>query len=348
MKRLIPILLLMMCGAASAAEPPTHAVVFMYHRFGESEYPSTSVTVEQFRAHLDYLDQAGFHVWPLDKLVTALQKGYPVPDHTVAITVDDAYESVYTQAYPLLKSHGFPFTVFVSTAAVDKKLPAFMSWEQMREMAEHGAQYANHTVSHAHLLVRKRNESDSEWQERIRDEVTRAQGRLHQELGDDVNESPRLFAYPYGEYDTALAGLVTQMGYVAFGQESGAIGLPFDPRSLPRYPINQHFADMDGFKLKANTVAMPLESVTPWDPTQESAVGQPHMRATLADDAGLRLGALACYYQGHKVSVQWVTPNKVFELHEPDTLGQGRTRYNCTAPRRADGRYAWYSHLFIR
>lgn len=348
MKRLICIFLLLACGAVKAAEPSPHAVVFMYHRFGESAYPSTSVTMDQFRAHLDYLDQAGFHVWPLDKLVTALQKGYPVPDRTVAITVDDAYESVYTRAYPLLKAHGFPFTVFVSTAAVDKNLPAFMNWEQMREMAKHGAHYANHTVSHAHLLDRKPKESDTAWQRRMRDELTQAQARLHQELGDDVNESPRLFAYPYGEYDAALAGLVTEMGYVAFGQESGAIGLPFDARALPRYPINEHFADMDGFKLKANTVAMPVESVTPWDPTVVPDADAPRMRITLSGDAGLRLGALACYYQGRKVALEWTTPGKVFELRDPASLGSGRTRYNCTAPRRADGRYAWYSHLFIR
>lgn len=348
MRRLIPILLVLIGHAALAAEPPTHAVVFMYHRFGESEYPSTSVTVEQFRNHLDYLDKAGFHVWPLDKLVTALEKDYPVPDRTVAITIDDAYESVYTQAYPLLKAHGFPFTVFVSTAAVDKKLPAFMSWEQMREMAKHRAAYANHSVSHAHLLARKRGESDVAWQKRMRDELTQAQARLHQELGDDANESPRLFAYPYGEYDTALADLVTQMGYVAFGQESGAIGLPLDPRALPRYPINQHFADMAGFKLKANTVAMPVASVRPWDPTAVPAAGQPRMQVSLDDARGLRLGTLACYYQGRKVPVHWITQHKVFELREPETLGQGRTRYNCTAPRREDGRYAWYSHLFIR
>jgi len=347
MRRLIPIVLFLFARAVLAAEPPTHAVVFMYHRFGESEYPSTSVTVEQFRAHLDYLDSAGFHVWPLGKLVTALKKGYPVPDNTVAISVDDAYESVYTRAYPLLKSHGFPFTVFVSTAAVDRKLPAFMSWGQMREMARHGASYANHSVSHAHLLQRKPGESDANWKLRIRGELTRAQARLHQELGDDVNESPRLFAYPYGEYDTALAGLVNEMGYVAFGQESGAIGLPFDPRALPRYPINEHFAEQREFELKANTLALPIASVDPWDPTTTPAAGEPRLRVTLQAADWLRPAALNCYFQGRKVDLHWQADGRTFSLTEPDSLPAGRTRYNCTA-RRSDGRYAWYSHLFIR
>ena len=44
--------------AAEAASP--HAVVFMYHRFGEDRYPSTSVRIEQFEAHLGYLEEAGY------------------------------------------------------------------------------------------------------------------------------------------------------------------------------------------------------------------------------------------------------------------------------------------------
>ena len=40
-------------NAALAAEPTTKAVVIMYHRFGENDFPSTNVTMEQFRAHVE-------------------------------------------------------------------------------------------------------------------------------------------------------------------------------------------------------------------------------------------------------------------------------------------------------
>ena len=37
----------------------------MYHRFGETKYPSTNVTLEQFEAHLDELKSSKYKVMPL-------------------------------------------------------------------------------------------------------------------------------------------------------------------------------------------------------------------------------------------------------------------------------------------
>ena len=33
-----------------------HAVILMYHRFGENDYPSTNIRLEQFDAHLEILN----------------------------------------------------------------------------------------------------------------------------------------------------------------------------------------------------------------------------------------------------------------------------------------------------
>ena len=54
MRHLITVLLLLLPALAAAVE--SHAVVFMYHRFGEERYPSTSVRIDQFEAYLDWLD----------------------------------------------------------------------------------------------------------------------------------------------------------------------------------------------------------------------------------------------------------------------------------------------------
>ena len=39
-------------SSSYASNIKNSAVVFMYHKFGVSKYPSTSVTIEQFDAHL--------------------------------------------------------------------------------------------------------------------------------------------------------------------------------------------------------------------------------------------------------------------------------------------------------
>jgi len=143
------------------------AVIFMYHRFGESRHPSTNVTLEQFDEQLDFFESNDFKILPLGTIVEALKQNTPLPDKAIAITIDDAYLSVYEEAFPRLKAKGYPFTVFVASDGVDKKIPAYMTWEQMREMQKDGAQFANHSQKHDYLTQKTPGESQQEWLDRM-------------------------------------------------------------------------------------------------------------------------------------------------------------------------------------
>lgn len=338
--RKILVFTLLLTAAAQAAD---HAVVFMYHRFGEAQYPSTNVTREQFAAHLEHLADNGYQVWPLARIVTHFQEGRPLPDKVVAITVDDAYRSVYEVAYPLLKARGWPFTVFVSTGPVDRGLGGYLSWDEMREMQRHGASFANHTVSHAYLLNREPEESEADWLRRVQREIVHAQARLQAELGEDVNEAPRLFAWPYGEYDLRLAGLLRTMGYVGFGQQSGVAWRHGDMFAQPRYPVAEAYADLEEFALKSRSLPLPVAEAEPRDPTALRESNPPRLRLRLREGAA-RPAGLACYIQGVRVEPLWRDGRLVVQAPAP--LEGRRSRYNCTAPAAA-GRYYWYSHLWI-
>ena len=101
---LIPSLVFgLLAGFIAPSFAADHAVILMYHRFGEDQYPSTNVRLEQFEEHLEVLAQGQYNVLPLDDIVAHLQSGEPLPDRTVAITIDDAYLSVYEQAFPRLQ-----------------------------------------------------------------------------------------------------------------------------------------------------------------------------------------------------------------------------------------------------
>ena len=140
--------LVLLTGYSHAAD---WASILMYHRFGEQDYPSTNIRMEQFREHLEELKKDKYTVLPLGEIVDKLKSGAVLPDRSVAITIDDAYLSVYENAWPLLKEAGFPFTIFVSTDNLDQKMPAFMNWAQLKEMADQGVYVGHHTASHAHL-----------------------------------------------------------------------------------------------------------------------------------------------------------------------------------------------------
>lgn len=341
---------LVLAGAAFAEEradiraEENQAVVLMYHHFGVEKHPSTNVRLAQFEAHLEHLETAGYQVWPLTRVVEHIRQHKPFPARVVAITVDDAYLSVYTEAFPRLQARGWPFTVFVATDGVDRSFQAYMNWDQMREMRQHGVTFANHTATHDYLVRRQEGETGEQWQMRMREDIERAQRRLKKELGS----APRLFAYPYGEYDTALANLVAEMGYVAFGQHSGPAGLSDDLRALPRFPMAESFAAIKDFRTKVASLAFPLEAVTPWDPVVASAQA-PRMVVTLGE-SGARLGELACFFPAEgRVEVEWLNrEQRQFAVQASTPLPRGRSRYNCTAPSHKQGRYYWYSHLWLR
>jgi peptidoglycan/xylan/chitin deacetylase (PgdA/CDA1 family) len=119
------------------------AVILQYHHFGDDTPPSTSVTMAQFRSHLDYLKTGGFTVLPVEEIVDRLRNGKPLPEGCTGITIDDAYTSVYERAFPLLREYGYPFTVFVTTEGVDKRFDSYMTWEQMRSMIPGGRPATN-------------------------------------------------------------------------------------------------------------------------------------------------------------------------------------------------------------
>lgn len=337
MRTLFLLILLLLASAVTATPYPPHGVVLMYHRFDENRYPSTNIRMEQFEAQLDYLQREGFHIWPLRKLLTALDEGTAIPDKTVVLTVDDAYLSVYEKAFPLIQARDLPLTVFVSTVAVDEKHNGYMSWEQMREMQRHGVDFANHSHGHLHLNHRLEGESEAAWLERVSGDIEKAQQRLEKELGV---EGKKMLAYPFGEYNLTLASKLREMGYTAFGQHSGAIGRDSDRSALARFPINEHFGAIDKFAVKVASLPLPIEVNRP-----EPEIGEanpPRLTLELKASAPITASQVNCFL-GNGSPLQITREGKQrLSVVADQPLDAGRSRYNCTAPA-GNGRFYWFS-----
>lgn len=326
---------------AMAKQDGAQAVIFMYHRFGESRYPSTNITLEQFEEQLDFFEKNNFSVLPLEEIIEALKQNRPLPDKAIAITIDDAYLSVYKEAYPRLKARGYPFTVFVATGPVDQGIPAYMNWQQMQEMQKHGAAFANHSQDHDYLVRKKTGETQEAWKERMKGDITGAQKRLQEKLG----QAPALFAYPYGEYNLDLMNIIKDLGYTGFGQHSGGVSALNDRRALPRFPVAEAYAEMQAFRTKALSLAMPVLEQQPVNPVTTEK--RPQLTVTLAPSSA-NLDQLACYIGPKRMEIQWLEQGKRFKIQTEKDLPLGRSRYNCTAPDTDSSRYFWYSHQWIR
>lgn len=328
------------------------AVVLQYHHVSDHTPASTSTSPERFAMHMDHLAENGFRIVSLQSLVDAMRQGRPLADKVAAITFDDGYISIFETAYPILKEKGWPFTVFINTEPHDRQQSLFMSWDQLRELHENGATIANHTVAHPYLLLREPGQDDDQWRAWVSEEIMTAQRRIEQEIGETV----KLLAYPYGEFNQEILGIAGSLGYAAFGQHSGPLGPYSDLRALPRFPFGGVYGDRDDFATKVNSLPMPLaegvDSIV-WNTDgghvlDDIVLDTPDARPVLAlrftdnfDPAGLN-----CFATGQgRIPLVVGKPWVYAQAEKP--LGKGRSRYNCTASSGQPGRFYWFSQLWI-
>lgn len=338
----IPLLALLLAGLAGPVAADS-AVVLEYHHVAKDTPPSTSVTPSTFEAHMDHLAKNDFHVWPLPKLVRTVRSGGEVPQRTVAITFDDAYASVGDEVFPRLQERGWPFTVFVAPGTIDKGYDEYLTWDELREMEAAGVTIANHSMDHPHMVARG-DRDRAEWLADMRAQVLDARARLEQELGS----SPRLFAWPFGEFSPPLQSMLAELDLVGFGQHSGAIGPDSDYTALPRYPFAEAYASLDSFALKVRTRPLPVTGTEP----DSGVLGPDARRPRLAirlQPGPYRAEAVRCYVGGSPADLELADGDPpVLRVRPPRPLATGRTKINCTAPATDGNEWLWYSHVWMK
>ena len=317
--------------AEAEEEMRDSATVLMYHRFGESRYPSTNISIEQFEAHLAHLAGGNYTVLKLDDIIVRLRAGELLPDRTVAITIDDAYLSVYTEAWPRLTEAGFPFTLFVASSPIDRELSGYMSWEQIRELQSSGVTIGSQTHTHPHM----HRLSDEE----VRAEISTSNGRFIEELG----LRPELFAYPYGEYSQFVIDAVKDAGFrAAFGQNSGIMHSADDQFQLPRFAFNEAYGTIDRLKLAVDGLPLKVHDLTPED--MVLTTNPPLYGFTVSEEMS-PVSQLRCFSNNHgKLDVTMLGMRA--EIRAPGPLTEPRARINCTMPA-VDGRWRWFGRQFL-
>jgi len=103
--------------------------ILMYHRFS-AKPKANCVSADVFEQQLIYLKKH-FNVISLSTLRECREHGKQTPRNSVVLTVDDGYRDFYTVAFPLLKKHEVPATLFVTSGFIDQELwlwPDKITW----------------------------------------------------------------------------------------------------------------------------------------------------------------------------------------------------------------------------
>lgn len=322
-----------LAGFALAAK--ADLVVLQYHHVSDSTPPSTSTSVSLFEGQMDMIEDLGIDVVPLESGTREALDGKLDREKQVAITFDDAYESVYSRAAPELDKRGYPYTIFVNTDAIGSH--GYMTWDQLDDVRERsGVTIANHSEDHGHL-ARRPDESQEAWTHRVESSLDTAQKTLADRLGNDVP----MFAYPYGEFDVALEEKIAERGWLGYGQQSGAIGATSGATRLPRFPMANTYGQLNSLKDKLRSKALPVNADELPDGVIEN--NPPTLEFTVP--SGISTDRLTCFASGQgRIDFQ-TTGDKVM-LKAPERFNSRRFRYNCTHPA-PDGSFYWLSQQWL-
>jgi len=248
-------------GVAGQVESVGNVTVFIYHKFGEDQYPTTNVAVNRFDEQMAFLKDNGYQVISLKRLSDLLKQGKPLPDKTVVITIDDGYSSTYTAAWPIFKKYGFPFTVFVYVKAVDSGYSNFLTWEQIKEMQEAGVDFQDHSYSHHRFGTIPKGLDQQSYKEWIQQDLKKGRAILSEHLGYE----PQFLALPYGEYNETVIEIAEANGYqMVLSQDPGSVSRYSDVMALPREPIlGNDWATMRHFETVLDRVDLPFKDMEP-------------------------------------------------------------------------------------
>jgi peptidoglycan/xylan/chitin deacetylase (PgdA/CDA1 family) len=124
-------------------------LILCYHGVSQEDEhlwrPNLYMEPEILRQRLEILQRGKYNVLPLGEALSQLRAG-ELPPRSVVITFDDGMCDFYRRAYPLLKSCGFPVTVYQTTYYSQYQRPVFnlicsyMLWKRRGMVLDKGAE----------------------------------------------------------------------------------------------------------------------------------------------------------------------------------------------------------------
>ena len=302
----------------------------MYHRFNENKYPSTNIKMDIFEEHINIIKNSDFNFHNPNNFDEQFNK--PKQKKEILITIDDAFESFYTEAWPYLKENKIPFILFVSTEPVGKR--GYMTWEQIKEVeANEFANIGHHSHTHEYLI-------DVSNEEFILD-IETANKIFLRELG----YIPNLFSYPFGEYSKFMKDYISKNFKYAFGQHSGVIDLNKDKFELPRFPINEKYGELKRFRSIINYFPLEYKKILPEEKQLFGNTNPPNFKVEFFKEQK-NLSNINCYSNEgdiwEKSKTKFTNNSLTIEFREPFKPRRGRI--NCSL--NDNGKWRWFGVQF--
>ena len=173
--------------------------IFMYHwiRYdtGDYMYPENMVKPSTLEEQIKYLVENNFEFIYITDLKYVYEYTKPV-----ALTFDDGWTDVYTDAFPLAKKYNIKISMYIIKDNVGKN--GYCTEEQLKEMQKSGlVDIQSHTVTHPYL-------ADLSYQKQ---KIELFESKKY--LKDVYNIDSQVICYPYGSRNENTVELANEAGY---------------------------------------------------------------------------------------------------------------------------------------
>ena len=199
----IAVCIIAACTGYNSKRNKKWLTILTYHSIGNEIEPDETVTPEEFEKQLQYIKD-NYKVISLQDAVEYLQTDIKKLSDSIVITFDDGYSDNYHNAYPLLKKHSFPATIFLISDLINDKGGRYLSLLQIGEMKSNNISFGSHTISHRILAGLSKED--------IIREIKDSKDILESQIGNKINS----FAYPVGtraDFDDTIMEVVKEYKY---------------------------------------------------------------------------------------------------------------------------------------
>jgi peptidoglycan/xylan/chitin deacetylase (PgdA/CDA1 family) len=224
--------------------------ILVYHRtcplYYRKEKAYANVYPKEFDRQAAYLKEH-FEVVTVSEYLKRVASNN-LAGREICITFDDGFKDNYLYAFPILRKHGLRATFFLTTKYIgadtlfpwmplDRGAKADMlnnrerwlplSWEEVKEMIEHGMEFGTHTHTHRASLSKMNAE-----------EVKREIRQSTEAFIEHTGIHPEFFSYPHGtfkDYDESHIRILRLFDYkAALTTHIGRNGRSQNPYELKR------------------------------------------------------------------------------------------------------------------
>jgi biofilm PGA synthesis lipoprotein PgaB len=226
----------------SRDQNPNEFTVLSYHEIADKSETldsSYAVTPEHFEEQVHWLMKSGYRFISIDDILKYRKGKKPLPEKAVLMTFDDGYQSVYTNAFPVIKKYKIPVVIALVGSWMEAKETVdfdghkiartkFLSQNEIKEMVRSGlVEIASHTyslhkgitgnpqgnmqpavITRQWLSDKQRYEDEKSYKERIYSDLSANNTFLENYTG----QKPRIMVWPYGYYNKEVRQIVERLG----------------------------------------------------------------------------------------------------------------------------------------